>query len=184
MMQLYDKLQYVDHSRENRSKLSKEVLNNTDLLPDLLKICYLNDDKTSIKAYWILEYSCKDSVEIIIPFLDSFIENLDQVNFDSSKRPVAKICELICESYFKKEFVAIKKTLTTTHCNKIAEVCFDWLINNEKVAVKAHAMRSLFLLGNKYDWIHPELKQVLEQGFSNHSAAYKARARHILNKLK
>jgi hypothetical protein len=184
MKQLYNKLQYIDHSKENRSRLSKEVLNNQTLLPDLMEICLINDDKTSIKAYWVLEYSCKNSIEIIIPFLDDFIENLHKVNFDSSKRPVAKICELICEFYSKNELTPIKKVLTNVHINKISEACFDWLISNEKVAVKAHAMRSLFLLGKKFDWIHPELKQVLEQGFSTHTAAYKARARHILNKLK
>lgn len=184
MKQLYNKLQYINHSREKRSILSEEVLNNPILLPDLIEICFMNEDKTSIKAYWILEYSCKNTIEIIIPFLDSFTENLHKVNFDSSKRPVAKICELICESYCTNELISLKKVLTDVHINKISEVCFDWLINPEKVAVKAHAMRSLFLLGKKFDWIHPELKQVLEQGFSIHTAAYKARARHILNKLK
>ncbi len=183
-MQLYEKLQYANHSRENRTKLSKEVLNNPNLLPELFNICLKNEDQTSVKAYWIFEYSCRNSIEIIIPFLDSFIENLDKVNFASSKRPASTICELICESYFIKKLPIIKDSITTIHLNKIAETCFDWLINNEKVAVKAHAMRSLFLLGQKFDWIHPELKQVLELGFSEHTAAYKARARYILNKLK
>ena len=41
-------------------------------------------------------------------------------------------------------------------------------------------MTSLYLLGNKFEWIRPELQMILEQNYSLGSAAYKARARQIL----
>jgi len=42
----------------------------------------------------------------------------------------------------------------------------------------------LFLLGKDIDWIHPELLQILERDFPNLSAGFKARARHIIKKIK
>ncbi|MGB3152866.1 MAG: adenylosuccinate lyase, partial [Maribacter sp.] len=61
--------------------------------------------------------------------------------------------------------------------------CFDWLIGNHKVAAKAYSMTCLLFLGRKFDWIHPELKLVLEQNYASGSAAYKARARMTLAKI-
>ena len=69
------------------------------------------------------------------------------------------------------------------HREKITEACFDWMINEEKVAPKAYGMNALYLLGLEFDWIHPELQIILERDFSLQSAAFKARARHILKKL-
>jgi len=44
-------------------------------------------------------------------------------------------------------------------------------------------MQTLALLGQEFEWIHPELKAVLEQGYAGGSAGYKARARRILKNL-
>jgi hypothetical protein len=74
--------------------------------------------------------------------------------------------------------------LTHNHLELITASCFDWLIGDHKVAAKVYAMTSLLLLGRKFEWIHPELKMVIEQNYASGSAAYKARARMTLEKLK
>ena len=43
----------------------------------------------------------------------------------------------------------------------------------EKAAVKAYTMNALFLLGKNYDWVHQELKLIIQQNIMNESAAYK-----------
>jgi len=45
-------------------------------------------------------------------------------------------------------------------------------------------MNTLFLFGKDYKWVYPELAQILEQDFQNQSPGYKARAKHILKKIK
>jgi hypothetical protein len=67
---------------------------------------------------------------------------------------------------------------------KIIEACFDWMINDEKIAPKAYAMNTLFLLGRDYDWIHPELVMILERDYQMQSSGFKARARRILKQIK
>ena len=77
----------------------------------------------------------------------------------------------------------IKHTLKKSHIEAIVEVCFDYLINDEKIAPKAYSMNTLFLFGKDLDWVHPELKTIIERDYQIQSSGFKARARQILKKL-
>ena len=46
-----------------------------------------------------------------------------------------KIIEILIEKYYHKKNSDIIKHLTKQHKEKITEVCFDWMIREEKVAV-------------------------------------------------
>lgn len=182
--QLYEELNYVNHSREKRSYYANLVLANPDLIPKLLEILFLFDDKISPRAAWVLEFMCSAKIETIIPYLDTFTEHIHKIHLDSAVRPVAKICELLAKAYSTKTNIYLKNKLTETNKERIIETCFDYMINDEKVAAKACGMTTLFMLGKEYDWVHPELELILKRDFQNQSAAYKARARHILKKIK
>ncbi len=172
-------LNVVNHSRENRRKAADMVLANPSLIPTLLAVAFDVDKQVSCRACWVLEFTSKEQVEWLLPYVETFLENAPKVHLDPAVRPIAKICEYLTESYFGNKPSKVREGLTDQHLERIAELCFDWLINDEKVAVKAYSMRSLFLLGKKFDWIHPELKLILEENYHTGSAAYKARARHI-----
>lgn len=182
--ELYKHLTFVDSSRENRLKNAEMVLNDISLLPLLLDVLFKVDDKVSCKAAWVLEFVCNENLEVIIPYLDEYTENISKVHLDSAVRPVAKICELLVKAYYSKQDNNLKKSLKSVYQERIIETCFDWMITNQKVAVKAFAMSSLYLLGQDNDWVHPELIMILERDFNSESAAFKARARHILKKIK
>lgn len=182
--QLYKELNYVDHSRANRLKYANLVLKNPELIPKLLEILFLVDDKISCRAAWVFEFMCGKQLDLICPYLDTLTENIHKVHLDSAERPVAKVCEYLAKAYYSKEKNAIKSALTLKHQEKIIEACFDWMINEVKIAPKAYSMNTLFLFGNDHKWIHPELALIIEQDFQGQSAGYKARARHILRKIR
>ncbi|GAL78179.1 hypothetical protein JCM19274_4678 [Algibacter lectus] len=50
--QLYNELNYVNHSREKRLFYSKMVINNPALIPKLLDLLFMVDDKLSPRAAW------------------------------------------------------------------------------------------------------------------------------------
>ncbi|AUC81036.1 adenylosuccinate lyase [Lacinutrix sp. Bg11-31] len=181
---LYQELTYVNHSREKRLYYANLVINDISLIPKLLDILFMVDDKISPRAAWVFEFMCGEKLEAIIPFLDSFTKNIHKVHLDSAVRPVAKVCEYLVKALYSKHDNAIKKALRHKHKEKIIEACFDWMINDEKIAPKAYAMNSLFLLGSDYDWIHPELVLILERDYQMQSSGFKARAGHILKKIK
>ena len=164
--------------------MSALILENEKLTKPLMNIAFTVDDPISNRACWIMEFAAKENLSYIFPYLDRFTENLGSVHFDSSIRPVAKICEYLMKAYFSDLPNATQRALTEIHLERITSACFDWLIGDHKVAAQAYSMTCLVLLGRKFEWIHPELKMVLEQNYTGGSAAYKARARMTLAKIK
>ena len=181
--ELYTLLDYVNHSRERRMEMATTLLNNREMVKPVLDICFDADNPISSRACWILEFTLREELDYIFPHLDRFTDSLGQVHLESSVRPIAKICELLTRAYYSKEKNTAQKLLTQRHLEKITEACFDWLISDLKVAPKAYSMTSLLLLGETFDWVHPELKSIVEQNYASGSAAYKARGRMVLAKL-
>ncbi|MBU3012008.1 adenylosuccinate lyase [Polaribacter vadi] len=168
--------------RENRQRVADIVLENQNLFKDLVTIAFKVDDRISIKAAWILEWICTHHhLNWIIPHLDEFTKNISNVIFDSATRPCAKICEHLANAYYSKTTNEIKVSLTENHINKIIETGFDWLITPQKIAVRAYTMNTLYLFGLENDWVHPELKHLIETKIIHESKGCKARGKYILN---
>ncbi len=183
MHNLEDEIQRINHSREQRTYFSNLIIKNPLLLPQLLDICTLVDEELSYRAAWGLEFLCKRQLSSILPYLDHFTALIPVVYQHPAVRPMAKICEYLAIGYYKDKQKDVVQQLTHRHRKKITETCFDWMISDQKVAVKAYAMTSLYLLGTEFDWVHAELKITLENNYPSSSAAYKARARMILKKI-
>ncbi|MRH99923.1 adenylosuccinate lyase [Kriegella sp. EG-1] len=178
------KLDYVNHTREKRGKMSELVLMTPELIPLLLEVAFENNNHISDKAIWITEYTIKQNVTLLLPHLNIFTKNLNKITREKGIRPIAKMCEILLLDYYSKKETLSKKAIKNIHLKRLYTACFDWLIGAHNVAPKAHAMTCLYLLGLDYEWIHNELKLVLEQNYANGSAAYKARARMVLAKIK
>ena len=84
-------------------------------------------------------------------------------------------------AYTSKKESLLKEFLTKNHIEKIIETGFDWMISNHKVATKAYTMNALFLFGKNSDWVHNELKLILQQNIPKESSAYKSRGKITLD---
>ena len=177
--ELYENLNYVNHSREKRAYYAQLVLEQPELFPFALEILFMVDDERSNRAGWLCEFVCKQNLSILFPYLDLFTEKMGTVYQDSALRPVAKITEYLALSYYKEKNTLTRKALLPHHKERLVETGFDWMITEQKVAVKAYTMTSLFWLGTEIDWVHPELKRIMEDGYHEGSAAFKARTRHM-----
>lgn len=167
--------------RQSRDSYKDYILSKPAEFPDLVWFAFEAADKDSHRACWILEIVAYQQLEWFLPQLDFICENLQKLTDESSIRPIAKICQLLVNAHFSKTENTI--FLTEAQLQKIIEADFDWLIGDTKVAAKAYAMRTLFVIGKHIDWIHTELKTILDKDYPHHSAAYKAAAREILKKL-
>ena len=175
-------LENVDNpARINRDNASNIVLAQPDLIKYLVDITFEVDKKLSIKAAWVLEWMCTHhGIENILPFLDKFSNHISKVHFDSAIRPCAKICEHLATAYTSKKENDTKKFLTQNHIDLIVETGFDWLITNQKIAVKAYTMNTLYLFGLQMDWIHPELEHIIRTKVIHESKGCEARGKKIL----
>lgn len=162
--------------------MADQILVSPDLFLPLLELALEIHSDLGSRACWIIEFTFKKKPEILYPHLDLFTRGIGNLKKESSIRPMAKICELLILAHYKGEDNT-KVHLSPLQRERITAACFDWLISAEKVAPKAYSMQTLALLGQEIEWILPELKAVLEQGYASGSAGYKARARRILKKL-
>ncbi len=177
--ELYNELHYVNHSREKRIYYAGLIIDHPCMMRHVLEILFMVDDPMSNRAGWLAEFVTKEDITIILPHLDYFTTHMHTVYKHSALRPVAKICEHLIISYYKERDAHTIKHLNTNHKNSIVEAGFDWLITDQKVAVKAYTLTSLYYLGTEINWIHPELQRIMEDSYSNESAAFKARCRHV-----
>lgn len=180
--ELQKKLDYVTAYRANRLLNAQEILENQFLFDELVSICFSVSDKNHHRACWILEFVCYEELIWLQPHVDFFCANLKILKDESAIRPLAKVTQLLVKSHYKKDENGI--ILSEENLQDCIETSFDWLINDVKVATKAYSIRTLYILGNYYDWIHPELKIILDKDYGDHSAAYQAVAREVLKKIK
>ena len=181
--ELYEALEYVNHSKANRLRMARSIMENPELVDPLLDIAYSLKEPLSSRACWSIEFAARQDLRFLDNYLDRFISGMSTVKSDSSVRPVAKICELLILEYYQNSSQHNPSNLSHDQLEQIATACFDWLIEDQKVAPKAYSMTCLYHLGKTFKWIHPELKLVLEDNYASGSAGYKARARRILAKI-
>lgn len=182
--ELLEYLDHVDHSKEKRQQLADVVLNKPEVLGQLFEIVARGEKQTVSKACWVVEYTFRQDLDLIFDQMDKFIDILPKLHEESSIRPMAKICEMLILKHYSGSAVEHEFRLGRDQLEHMATICFDWLIGPHKVATKAFSMTCLYHLGKSFSWIHPELKLILEQNYPKESAAYKARARHILPCIK
>ncbi|MGM8362879.1 hypothetical protein ACSV4D_13280 [Flavobacterium sp. ARAG 55.4] len=180
--ELQSKLEHLKAYLKDRLLIAEYILENKNDLDELISICLSTEDKNNHKACWVLEFVSYKKLNWLQPYLDFLCKNLKDLTDESAMRPIAKIIQLLVFSHFKKTKNNI--FLSEENLQDIIETSFDWLINDTKVATKAYSIRTLYVLGNQYDWIHPELQIILSKDYANHSAAYKAVAREVLKKIK
>lgn len=181
LSELQEKLDYVSAYRENRLKCAQDILENPYLFKELVHISFSPKNRNNHKACWILEFVSYEELIWLQPHLDFFCSNLKVLKDESSLRPIAKVVQLLVKSHFKKDENSV--TLSEENLQYCIEASFDWLISDVKVATKAYSIRTLYILGNHYDWIHPELQIILNKDYGDHSAAYKVVAREVLKKI-
>ncbi len=172
--------------RDNRQRVANIVLEQPDLVEPLVEVTFMVDDKVSIKASWILEWICTHhDLNLILPYLDDFTENIGSLQLDSAIRPCAKICEHLAVAYTHKKENLVKERLNSKHIERIIETGFDWLITPQKIAVRAYTMNSLFLFGTLKgkEWVHPELEHLIRTKIIHESKGCKARGKHVLEQI-
>jgi hypothetical protein len=176
------KLDAVNGRRENRMIAADFILDNSLLFSELIALCFDLSNKNASKGCWVLEFVSYKKLEWFSPHLEFLFSNLKNLTHESAIRPLAKVCQLLVKSHYRKDENSI--VLSQEQLQHCVSVNFDWLIQDSKVATKAYAIRTLYILGKDFDWIHPELRIILAKEYSTHSAAYKAVAREVLKKLR
>ena len=167
----------------NRPLLTQTVLEHRTWVSILLDNMRCVEDENSNFSARVLELACKKELSVIIPYLNTFGGLLSKLQFDGSCRASAKIIEMLCVQYFIKINPNYIDTLNHELFEQFTERCFDWMITNRAIAIQAHSMYSLYLMGLEFDWIHAELFLQIERNLPHGSIGYQNRGRKIIRAI-
>ncbi len=168
---------------KNRPILVHAVLEQNEFVSILLDNMALAEDENSNFSARILELACKKDLRVILPSLEVFSDLVAKLKFDGSSRASAKIIEMLTVQYFIKINPVYIDRLSHEIFEKFIERCFDWMIENRAIAIQAHSMYALYLLGTEYDWIHPELILQIERNLPDSSIGYQNRGKKIIKAI-
>lgn len=174
-------LREINTHRQNRIAFINRLLDEPKLVLKVIAIAKDETQEVSGKASRAIELACIQDLQLIFSHIASIFEIIKRNNRDDVIRPMAKILEVCVLNHFSKN---PKIKLQKEQKEKITSICFDWLITPQKTAAQAYCMQSLYLLGKETAWIHPELKLILEQNYTQGSKGYQSRSRKILSKIK
>ena len=177
--QMYQKIESSTCHVASRKMVSNFAMKDENHLNEMIQLAFDIDHELHVKAFWSLDLVCEKKLKQFVPYIEEFCEILPKIKDDSALRPATKITYFLTKSNHRKNGIS----LTQEQEHNLIEALIDRLIQNEKVASKVYAMKALFVLGKKYDWVHEELKMIISQDYSNHSAAYQAATRNLLKKL-
>ncbi|MEC4004512.1 hypothetical protein OX283_007575 [Flavobacterium sp. SUN052] len=175
-MEFYNQIATSSAHRKSRDDNKNFIFLHSEYLNELTEIAFNTKDKNHHKACWILELICEERMELFIPFIDGFCGNLKNYKSDSAIRSISKIGLFLVKNK--------NIHLSENQEEKIIETFLDWLIDSDKAANAAYSMRTLFILGKKYNWINDELKALLSRDCSHQTAGYKFAVKDILKQLK
>ncbi len=175
---LVEKLNNSNAHRKSRMDVCNFAIKN-EIVDELIQIAFDTKNENHFKAFWALEFVCEKKLSLFVNSVGKFCEILASVKNDSAARSATKIgMSLAISNQAKKEII-----LTEIQEKQLIESSLDRLIQDEKVASKVYAMKTLFILGKKHSWIYNELKTIISQDAFQHSPAYQASARNILKNI-
>ena len=176
---MYQKIEASTCHVASRKNVSNYAMKNKNHLDEMISIAFDINHELHVKAFWSLDLVCEKKLKQFVPYIEDFCNILPKIKDDSALRPATKIAYFLTKSNHRKNGIS----LTQEQEHNLIEALIDRLIQDEKVAAKVYAMKALFVLGKKYNWVHEELKPIIEQDYSNHTAAYQAATRNLLKKL-
>jgi len=171
----YKKIENATAHRVSRDALVDFVLAHPEHRVDLWAIACSAQDKNHYKALWVIELLSVKKPEILTPFVDQYCAALPKYTIERAIRPSAKICYQLVQSK--------KVILSDAQEARLIEVCLEWLVSNVKVAPAAFALRSLYLLGLKHEWVHEELRLLLSKTIEHPTPGYKVVVKELLKRL-
>lgn len=181
--ELWESLALLCQKREDRHKLLAFVHQNPKSIAVLMEMIFLEEKEYGLLVGWSMDLVIQEDLYVILPFLDDFCQGIPSLRNQSAIRTMSKICATLMEFYYHKKDPKVIRSMKVEYRKIIAEVSFDWLLGEHKVAAKVFSMSSLYELGKEFDWIHPELEIILQRGYASGSVGYRSRARKVLERL-
>lgn len=170
----------INAKRLYRDRARDFVLDHPQYIPLLIQHLCDPDSELHVRAAWVTELVYLKRPDFIEPSLNSIIPVLASLSNESVLRPVAKIFAIYTSGM---QSAGSPPLFDKASEELLIEACFDWLIQEHKIATKVFAMDVLLFYSTSYAWIKEALISILEKDTDSSSSGYRAHSRKILKKL-
>ncbi len=141
------------------------------LFKELQKFAFLEDDKISLRASWIMDKVTEQNHAFVSP---AFIEHVSVKVVANTNYSVIRAClRLLAREELPKKNIGL-----------LTNQCFKWLAaSSSPIAVKVHAMQLLYRVTLLEPDLKNELTVLIEDQLPHGSTGFKSRGKRILKKL-
>ncbi|MEO5944777.1 MAG: hypothetical protein ABIP30_03375 [Ferruginibacter sp.] len=160
-----------EHSKAQCDKIVAWVGKSQKRFDELFNL-FINDEYRVVqRAGWPMSYSAIAHPEFFNKHFADLIKNLQKENLHNAvKRNSIRLLQDV--------------NIPEKYQGEIMEICFKYVASpTEAVAVKAFSLKVLGNLANVYPEIIPEIKLLIEDQMSLRTAAFKSRAKHLLQRF-
>jgi len=159
-----------EHTKANCNAIVKWISDSQKRFDELFKLFLSNEYRVAQRAAWPLSYAVVANPKFIQKHFGKLLKNLERPDLHPAvKRNTVRLLQGI--------------SIPEKFHGQVMNLCFDYVNSpGEAAAVKAFSLTILEKLAGQYPEIKTELKTVIEDRWQFESAAFRARARKILEK--
>ncbi len=156
-MEKDDLFELID-SWENLAFTIREIGNHPELFLILMDIALHNPEQKSWRAAYLADKIHDDYPELISPFIEPMITQLETENNSSKKRHFLKLLSM--------------NEIPSKHSGFLVDYCINALTSaKEPPAVRVHAMQILYNISEKEIALKPEILAIIEHEMEYHATA-------------
>ena len=158
-----------EHSKTQCNLIVDYIGSDRKRFASLMDLFFGGEHRIAQRAAWPMSYCAHNHPELITPHLNRLIKNLKKQGLhDAILRNTLRLLQDI--------------QVPKKYHGQLMDACFNFIAAPQTaVAIKAFALTILGNLSKEYPEIRPELKLTIEDRFDHETAAFRSRARKILN---
>jgi len=170
-MEKDDLIEWID-SWKNLAFVIHKIGNHPELFSVLMDVAIHNHEPKSWRAAYLADKIHDDFPELILPFIESMIAQLERENNSSKKRHFLKLLSM--------------NEIPVEHYGFLVDLCIGMLTSaKEPPAVRVHAMQILYNISETEPELKPEILAIIEHEMEYHATAgILSRGSKISNKLR
>ncbi|WP_026463056.1 hypothetical protein [Adhaeribacter aquaticus] len=159
-----------EHSKRQTTKIVAFIGTNPDRFADLMQLFFSSESRITQRAAWVVSTCAAKHPYLIDPYLNLLIANLEKPVHAAVKRNTLRLLQ--------------ETEIPETLQGALANICFQFLLEDEPTAIKAFAMTVLSNLVKREPDLKNELQVILEDQLPYGSPGFVSRGRKILKELK
>jgi hypothetical protein len=160
-----------EHSKAQCVRIVKWIGKDPAKFESLMQLFLHDEYRVVQRAGWPLSYSVRAHPELIEKYFAEILENVKQPNIHNAvKRNTMRLLQDV--------------KIPEAYHGVVMNICFDFISSpTEAVAVKAFSFRVLENLSKIYPEILPEIRLVIEERWDHETAAFRTRAKKLMQRF-